>query len=93
MEEDSYIFPTDFVIIHESIYNLIKQLWNIAINSDYEINFGKTSLYLRLKYDNKIYIYNYNNGSFNICGIIELFADAWKYIYDKYLLKKHLIII
>ena len=87
-----YNFPLNFEIIHESILNIIKSFINIYIESDYEISFGQLSLCLRWKYDpQKIYIYNYNNHSFNLSGIIELFADAWKYIYDKHISKKSFV--
>ena len=87
-----YNFPLNFEIIHESILNLIKSFTNSYVESEYEINFGKLSLCLRWKYDpNKIYIYNYNNHLFNLTGIIELFADAWKYIYDKHISKKSFV--
>ena len=87
-EYGEYKFPVNFVIIHESLLNSLKKCMNVEANSEYEINFGKTSLCLRWNIDHdKIYIYNYNNNSKNmiITGIMELFADAWKYIYDKHL--------
>ena len=87
-EFGDYTFPVNFVIIHESLLNSLKKFMNVEANSEYAINFGKTSLCLRSNNDyNKIYIYNYNKSSKNmtITGVIELFADAWKYIYDKHL--------
>ena len=59
------------------------------MNTEYEIKFGKQSLCLRFNKDkNKIYIYNYSNNTFNLSGIIDLFADACDYIYNKHLSKK-----
>jgi len=61
---------------------------NNIIGSEYEISFGKSMLCFRLNYDlNRMYFYKYSNESFKISGIIELFADEWKYIFDKYLSK------
>ena len=88
-ENSEYVYPVNFIIIHESVYNLIKKFSHNQINSEYEINFGKSSLYLRLNYDlNKMYIFYFNNKAFRIAAIIEIFADVWKYIYDKHLSKK-----
>ena len=65
------------------------QYSNSGISSEYEINFGISQLYIRLKYDlNKIYCYNYQNNSFNLSCIIELLADIFKEIYDRHLSKK-----
>ena len=84
-----YRCPVNFVIIHESILNLIKSFTYTGVSLEYEINFGKSSLCLRWIHDNnKIYIYNYNNHSFNLSGVIELYGDAWKDIYDRHLSKK-----
>ena len=85
---NQYYFPVDFVIIHELIFNLLKELVNNIVDSEYEISFGKSMLCFRLNYDlNRMYFYKYSNESFKISGIIELFADVWKYIFDKYLSK------
>jgi len=82
-------FPINFVIINDKLKNLILQYSNSGISSEYEISFGISELYIRLKYDlNKIYCYNYQNNSFNLSGIIELLADIFKEIYDKHLSKK-----
>ena len=87
--EGEYEFPTDFLIIHELIIKLLKQFVFIEMNTEYEIKFGKQSLCIRLNKDkNKIYIYNYSNNTFNLSGIIDLFADACDYIYNKHLSKK-----
>ena len=86
---NKYKYITNFMIIHSSILNLIKSLTNCEFSSQYEINFGISSLCLRLKEDlNKVLIYNYNNNVFNLIGIIELFGDYWINIYNKYLSKK-----
>ena len=88
-ENFEYSFPIHFVIIHQSLLNLLKNYSNNNNYFEYEINFGKLSLCIRLKSDlNKIYIYSYNKNSFKISGIIELFDDAWKNIYDRHLSKK-----
>ena len=89
-----YTFPLNFVIIHESLLNSLKKFMKAEANSEYQINFGKTSLCLRRNNDyNKIYIYNYNNSSKNmiVTGVIELFRDAWKDIFDKFLSKNTFI--
>ena len=88
-EYTEYDYPINFVIINGSILNLLKQFGLSNINVEYQINFGKSSLCLRTKYDsNKTYIYNYNNTSFNIIGIIDVFADVWETIYNRYLSQK-----
>ena len=82
-------YPINFEIINDNLLNLIVQNQYNPINSYYEISFGKSSLYLRSKYNLKnIYYYNYANNSFNIEGIIELLGDLWKEIYDRHLSKK-----
>ena len=82
-------FPINFVIINDKLKYLILQYSNSSISPDYEINFGLSSLYIRWKLDpNKIYCYTYQNNSFNLLGIIELFADIFKEIYDRHLSKK-----
>ena len=84
-------FPINFVIINDKLKNLILQYSNSAISSDFEISFGFSTLYIRLKYDlNKIYCYNYQNNSFNLSCIIELVADMFKEIYDRHFSKKPL---
>ena len=76
--------PINFEIINDKLLNLIMENPYSTINSDYEISFGKSSLYLRWKYDlNKIYYYNYGNNTFNLEGIIELLGDLCKEIYDR----------
>ena len=88
-EYEEFYFPINFIIIHESILNLLKQYSNSSINTEYEINFGKSSLCIRWIYDpNKIYFYNYNNQSYNLIGIIEFFENIWKYIYEKHFSNK-----
>ena len=90
-DNNYYPAPINFSIIHKSILNLLKNFSSIDIQDQYEINFGKSSLCIRAKNDlNKIYIYELNNNSFYLLGIIDLFADAWKSIYDRHLSKKHL---
>jgi len=86
-------FPINFVIINDKLRNLIENFSNSAISPDYEISFGISALYIRLKNDlNKIYYYNYNNNSFNLSGIIEvLIPELWKDIYDRHLSKKSFI--
>ena len=89
-EFSEYKFPVNFVIIQESLLNSLKKFMKIEANSEYEINFGKASLCLRWNFDHdKIYIYNYNNNSKNmiITGIIEVFGDIWKEIFDRHLSK------
>ena len=77
------------MIIHGSILNLIKSLNNFEISQQYEINFGISSLCLRSNSDiYKVLIYNYNNNAFNLVGIIELFDNYYKSIYNRYLSKK-----
>ena len=86
---EEYKYITNFMIIHESILNLIKSLKNFEISSQYEINFGVSTLCLRVKEDKfKVLIYNYSNNAFNLLGIIELFNDYWNNIYNRYLSKK-----
>ena len=89
-ESGEYQVPVNFTIIHSKIYYLLKSYSNLIFNAEYEINFGKSSLYLRLKCElNKIYVYNYINTSFNLLGIIDfLTADWWKVIYDRHFCKK-----
>ena len=88
VERGQYIFPTNFTIISKLILDLFNYLTNCSINSQYEINFGKCSLCLRSYNDlNKIYIYSYDENSFNLYGIIDLFDDVWGKIYDRYLSK------
>ena len=83
-EYEQFNFPVNFIIIHESILNLLKQYSNNYINPEYEINYGKSSLCIRWIYDpNKIYFYNYINQSYNLIGIFEFFENIWKYIYEK----------
>ena len=86
-------FPINFVIINDKLRNLIENFSNSAISPDYEISFGISALYIRLKNDlNKIYYYNYKNNSFNLSGIIEvLIPELWKDIYDRHLSKKSFI--
>ena len=88
-EYNEYYYPSKFIIINKFLFDLIKQFTNESINSEYEINFGKSSLYIRLKNQDKIiYIYNYKNNLFNLLGIISLIENYWKkYIYDPYLSK------
>ena len=84
-----YKYLTNFTIIHVSILNLIKSLTNCEISTDYEINFGISSLCLRSKNDiYKVLIYTYNNNMFNLLGIIDLFDNYWNNIYNRYLSKK-----
>ena len=86
---NEYRYITNFMIIHGSILNLIKSLNNFEISQQYEINFGISSLCLRTNSDiYKVLIYNYNNNAFNLVGIIELFDNYWKNIYNRYLSKK-----
>ena len=89
-ENNEFQYSENFVILNESIFNLLSQISsNIKIKDDYDINFGKLSLCLRNKIDlNKMYFYQYINKSFQISGMIELFADEWKYIYNKHFSKK-----
>ena len=89
-ENNEFQYSENFEILNESIFRLLKQINSvIEIKDDYNINFGKLSLCLRNKYDlNKMYIYQYINKSFQISGMIELFADEWKYIYNKHFSKK-----
>ena len=89
-ENNEFQYSENFAILNESIFNLLSQISsNIKIKDDYDINFGKLSLCLRNKYDlNKMYFYQYINNSFQISGMIELFADEWKYIYNKHFSKK-----
>ena len=85
-----YIFPTNFTIISKCILDLFNYLYNCSINSKYEITFGKCSLCLRSYNDlNKIYIYSYEENTFYLSGIIDLFGDAWNQIYDRYLSKNN----
>ena len=87
-EYGQYIFPTNFTIISKSILDLLKYFTNCSINTQYEINFGKSSLCLRSYNDlNKIYIYNYTNNLFCLFGVIDLFADVWINIFNRYLSK------
>ena len=86
-------FPINFAIINNKLLNLIEYYSNSPIRPDYEISFGVSALYIRLKDDlNKIYYYHYKNNSFNLSGIIEvLVPELWKDIYDRHLSKKSFI--
>ena len=48
-ESNKYSYPFDFIIINESLLDLLKQFTDSNINSEYEINFGKKSLCIRPK--------------------------------------------
>ena len=87
-ESNKYSYPFDFIIINESLLDLLKQFTDSNINSEYEINFGKKSLCIRPKNQlNIIYVYNYKNNSFNLTGIISLTLVSWQIIYETYLSK------
>ena len=82
---DEYIVPTNFVIIHKAVLNLL--ILNNYLSNEYNICFAISTLYLRKQNDGtKIYVYNYNN-FFHLIGIIDTFADVWKSLYDRHLSK------
>ena len=83
---DEYIYVNNFMIIHESIFNLIKYFYNCSIIPQYEITFGLKTLCLRRKDElNKIFIYQYQNDIFILSGIFELFKDYWINIFNRHL--------
>ena len=77
--------PINFLIIHESIFNLIN-IPNNTNNLKYEITFGKSMIYFRWANDlNRIYVFNYNNIAYDLVALIDFNNDYLKGIYDKYL--------
>jgi hypothetical protein len=83
-----YNFPVNFVVIHKSIINLIQNLIiNFFSDSDYEMQIGISSLFLKSKLDTqKIYVYSYNNNLFICKGVIEInHHEIWGRIYNRYL--------
>ena len=87
-ENEEYNFPINFEIVHESILNLLKKHINAEYSTEYEIKFGKELLCIRTNDKNKMYIYRYIKKVFNLIGIIDLFADVYNYIFNKYLIKE-----
>ena len=89
-ENGEYNFPVNFVVIHKSIIKLIQNLiMNFFSDSDYEMQIGISSLFLKSTFDTqKIYVYSYNNNLFNFKGVIEVnHQEIWGGIYNKYLSK------
>ena len=87
-----YKFPTNFTIIHEEILNMLKHLCNVEYDVNdyrfqYKITFGDSTLYLQwLSNTNRIFAYPYNNNSFRLFCVFELFDDIFKNIFNRYLL-------
>ena len=83
---ENYYAPIKFIIVHESIINLLKYFTNISICLKYEIYVGKSSLCLKSNDNpNIINIYDNINKIFNLVGIFELFENDWESIYQNYL--------
>ena len=86
-----YKFPTNFTIIHGEILNMLKHLCNVEYDVNdyrfqYKITFGNSTLYLQwFSNTNKIFAYPYNNNSFRLFCVFELFVDIFKDIFDRYL--------
>ena len=86
-----YKFPTNFTIIHEEILNMLKHLCNVEYDVNdyrfqYKITFGDSTLYLQwLSNTNRIFAYPYNNNSFRLFCVFELFDNIFKNIFDRYL--------
>ncbi len=87
-----YKFPTNFTIIHGEILNMLKHLCNVEYDDNddrfqYKIIFGNSILYLQwFSNTNRIFAYPYNNNSFRLFCVFELFDDIFKNIFNRYLL-------